>query len=178
MPPSAPAGASFLAQGAANGKPWVSNCRVRSKPHRGALAAADQGAPMGLGLLTAQQPRAWAFALRPGLRKTPLPGLKKRASAPHRRQDSMNITFTGINSQPAPGAPGPAPYSGKSKVHWFAPRASAPEAAMKITFTGFGRAVGPLPPLPGNAAEAAPLRRVAVPARAGGFRFRLWFRYK
>jgi hypothetical protein len=38
---------------------------------------------------------------------------------------------------------------------------------MKITFTGFGRAPGSLPPLPGGAAEAALLRRVVVPARAG-----------
>ena len=65
----------FLAQGAAKGKPWERNQSRTLKPHRGALAAADQGAPMGLDPPLLQQPRAWAFALRPGLRKTPLPGL-------------------------------------------------------------------------------------------------------
>jgi hypothetical protein len=49
---------------------------------------------------------------------------------------------------------------------------------MKITFTGFGRGPGPLPPLPGGAAEAAPPRRVVVPAHAGGSRLRPRVRYK
>jgi hypothetical protein len=37
---------------------------------------------------------------------------------------------------------------------------------MKITFTGLDRAPGPLP---GDAAEAAPLIHVVVPARPGRF---------
>jgi len=111
------------------------------------------------------------FLDRPSRRRVDSPTLGCRV--PRRRRSSADgrpgfSSLKGRSGPPLNASRGPC--SGKSKVHWFAPRAaSAPEAAMKITFTGLGRAPGSPPPLPGGAAEAAPSRRVAVPARAGRF---------